>query len=52
MTEELLYSNGARNAEEKSGTGNFKFSCTTVLVVPEDGVIIYGVDDAAAAALQ
>ena len=49
---ELLYSNGARNAEEKSGTGIFKFSCSTVLVVPENGVIIDGEDAAAAAALQ
>ena len=33
MTEEILYSNGTRNAEEKSRGGKFKFGSTAVLLV-------------------
>ena len=33
MTEEILYSKGTRNAEEKSRGGKFKFGSTAVLLV-------------------
>ena len=33
MTEEILYSNRTRNAEEKSRRGKFKFGSTAVLLV-------------------